>query len=135
MSDDDEDLLEAVKAGAAGYLHKSLDAERFFTMLEGLERGEAAMTPQTTAVLLRGLASAPRSPAEPVDSLTARELELIRLVAKGLPNKLIAIELSVSENTVKYHLKSISQKLGAENRTEAVTEAIRRGLVDPTLIK
>jgi DNA-binding NarL/FixJ family response regulator len=130
MSDDGADVLAAIKAGARGYLLKSLNAEEFFAMLEGLERGEAAMTRQTTANLLRGLTSPVETPAE---SLTPRELELLRLVARGLPNKSIALALSVSENTVKYHLKSILQKLGAGNRTEAVTEAIRRGLLDPML--
>jgi DNA-binding NarL/FixJ family response regulator len=130
MSDDDADVLAAIKAGARGYLLKSLNADEFFAMLEGLERGEAAMTRQTTANLLRGLTSPAETPAE---SLTARELELLRLVARGLPNKAIALALSVSENTVKYHLKSILQKLNAGNRTEAVTEAIRRGLLDPML--
>ena len=130
MSDDDADVLAAIKAGARGYLLKSLNAEEFFAMLEGLERGEAAMTRQTTAILLRGLSS----PAAPqAESLTARELELLHLVAKGMPNKTIALALSVSENTVKYHLKSILQKLSAGNRTEAVTEAIRRGLLDSVL--
>jgi DNA-binding NarL/FixJ family response regulator len=133
MSDDDADVLAATKAGASGYLLKSLNAEEFLAMLEGLQRGEAAMTRQTTASLLRGLASSVTPPTASVESLTPRELDLLRLLAKGMPNKSIATELSVSENTVKYHLKSILQKLGAGNRTEAVTEAIRRGLVDPTL--
>jgi DNA-binding NarL/FixJ family response regulator len=130
MSDDDADVLAAIKAGARGYLLKSLNSEEFFAMLEGLERGEAAMTRQTTANLMRGLTS---PVGLPIGSLTPRELELLRLVAKGMPNKTIALELSVSENTVKYHLKSILQKLNAGNRTEAVTEAIRRGLLDPML--
>jgi DNA-binding NarL/FixJ family response regulator len=130
MSDDDADVLAAIKAGARGYLLKSLNAEEFFAMLEGLERGEAAMTRQTTANLMRGLTS---PVGLPIGSLTPREFELLRLVAKGMPNKTIALALSVSENTVKYHLKSILQKLNAGNRTEAVTEAIRRGLLDPML--
>jgi len=130
MSDDDADVLAAIKAGARGYLLKSLNAEEFFAMLEGLERGEAAMTRQTTANLMRGITS---PVGLPIGSLTPRELELLRLVAKGMPNKTIALALSVSENTVKYHLKSILQKLNAGNRTEAVTEAIRRGLLDPML--
>jgi two-component system nitrate/nitrite response regulator NarL len=133
MSDDDADVLAAIKAGARGYLLKSLNAEEFFAMLEGLQRGEAAMTRQTTAGLLRGLSAPVALPAAWVENLTPRELDLLRLVAKGLPNKAIALALSVSENTVKYHLRSILQKLGAENRTEAVTAAIRSGLLDPTL--
>jgi two-component system nitrate/nitrite response regulator NarL len=133
MSDDDADVLAAIKAGARGYLLKSLNAEEFFAMLEGLERGEAAMTRQTTASLLRGVASPATPPTSPIESLTPRELELLQLVARGLSNKAIGQALSVSENTVKYHLKNISQKLAAENRTEAVTAAIRSGLLDPTL--
>jgi two-component system nitrate/nitrite response regulator NarL len=132
MSDDDHDVLQAVRMGARGYLLKSLNTEEFLAMLEGLQRGEAAMTKQTTAILLRGLAANNRQQPAPVESLTPRELDLLRLVANGMSNKAIGQALSISENTVKYHLKSILQKLAAENRTEAVTEAIHRGLLDPT---
>jgi len=131
VSDDDADLFEALESGALGYLLKNLSADQFFEMLDGLQRGEAAMTRQTTTRLMKGLADLPRQRAEPAQSLTQREIELLRLVAEGMSNKAISQTLSISENTVKYHLKNILQKLGVQNRTEAVTEAIRAGLLDP----
>jgi len=129
VSDDDADLIEAVKSGARGYLLKNLTADEFLDMLGGLERGEAAMTRQTTARLLQGLADLSQPRAEPMEGLTQREIELLRLVAEGLSNKAIAQALSISENTVKYHLKNILQKLGVQNRAEAVAHALRAGLL------
>jgi DNA-binding NarL/FixJ family response regulator len=131
VSDDDADLFEAVESGALGYLLKDLSADQFFEMLDGLQRGEAAMTRQTTTRLMKGLADLPRQRAEPAQSLTQREIELLRLVAEGMSNKAIAQTLSISENTAKYHIRNILQKLGVQNRTEAVTHAIRAGLLDP----
>ena len=131
VSDDDADLSEAVESGALGYLLKNLSADQFFEMLDGLQRGEAAMTRQTTTRLMKGLADLSPQRAEPAQSLTQREIELLRLVAEGMSNKAIAQTLSISENTVKYHMKNILQKLGVQNRTEAVTQAIRAGLLDP----
>ncbi len=89
------------------------------------------MTRQTTTRLMKGLADLPPQRAEPAQSLTQREIELLRLVAEGMSNKAIAQTLSISENTVKYHMRNILQKLGVQNRTEAVTQAIRAGLLDP----
>jgi DNA-binding NarL/FixJ family response regulator len=132
VSDDDADLSEAIESGALGYLLKNLSADQFFEMLDGLQRGEAAMTQQTTTRLMKKrLADLPRQRAEPVESLTEREIELLRLVAEGMSNKAIAQTLSISENTVKYHMRNILQKLGVQTRTEAVTQAIRAGLLDP----
>jgi DNA-binding NarL/FixJ family response regulator len=131
VSDDDADLLEAVESGALGYLLKDLSADQFFEMLDGLQRGEAAMTRQTTTRLMKRLADLPYQQAEPVESLTQREIELLGLVAEGMSNKAIAQTLSISENTVKYHVRNILQKLGVRTRTEAVTQAIRAGLLDP----
>ncbi len=131
VSDDDADLFEAIESGALGYLLKDLSADQFFEMLDGLQRGEAAMTRQTTARLMKGLADLSPQRAEPAQSLTEREIELLRLVAEGMSNKAIAQTLSISENTVKYHMRNILQKLGVQNRTEAVTQAIRAGLLDP----
>lgn len=129
VSDDDASLLEAVQSGARGYLLKNLNTEEFLDMLAGLQRGEAALTRQTTARLLNGLAKQSQRPA-PAESLTPREIELLRLVAEGLPNKAIAQRLSVSENTVKYHMKNILQKLGVRNRAEAIAQALRAGLLE-----
>jgi len=131
VSEDDTNLFEAIKSGAQGYLLKSLNAEEFLEMLDGLQWGEAAMTRQTTARLMRKVAEPSLRQRDPAQRLTDREIELLRLVAEGMPNKAIAQTLSVSENTVKYHMKNILQKLGVQNRTEAVTYAIRAGRLDP----
>lgn len=131
VSDEDSDLVEAIKSGAQGYLLKSLSTDEFIEMLNGLQQGEAAMTRQTTARLMKGFTETALRQAEPTDRLTEREIELLELVALGLANKAIAQELSISINTVKYHIKNILQKLGAQNRTEAVTYAIQAGLIDP----
>jgi DNA-binding NarL/FixJ family response regulator len=127
-SDDDESLFRASEAGASGYLLKSLKADEFLEMLAGLEHGEAAMTRQTTMRLLQGLRRSAQSPAPSVDALTPQEVRLLQLMADGLSNKAIALAVSLSENTVKYHIKNILAKLGVHNRTEAAAYAIRTGL-------
>lgn len=131
VSEDDADLFEAIKSGAQGYLMKSLNTKEFFEMMGGLQRGEAAMTRQTTTRLMKGVAASPVQQANPRQSLTQQEIELLQLVAQGMTNKVVAQKLSVSENTVKYYMKNIIQKLEVQNRTEAVTHAIRIGLLNP----
>jgi two-component system NarL family response regulator len=131
VSEDDSDLFEAIRLGASGYLLKSLNADEFLEMLEGLGHGEAVMTRETTARLMRGFADLADQQESSPDRLSPRELELLQLVAEGLSNKAIGQQLSVSVNTVKYHMKNILQKLGAQNRTEAVMMAIRSGLIKP----
>jgi len=134
VSDDDSTLFEALRSGAQGYLLKSLAAGEFLAMIEGLERGEAAVTRKTAARLIEGLARTGERPPEAADQLTPRERELLALVARGLSNKAIAEKMTISENTVKYYMKNILQKLGAQNRTEAAAHALRSGLVplDPS---
>lgn len=131
VSEDERDLMEAAQAGADGYLLKNLEGEQFLKMIEGVARGEAAITRKTAARLLQRL-SRPEQEAEPDETtpLTERETELLILVARGLSNREIADQLSISENTVKYHVKNIIQKLQVSNRTEAVSVGIRRGFVD-----
>ncbi len=131
VSDEDEDLLEAVRSGAQGYLLKNLNATEFLELLEGLQRGEAAMTRRMAARLMQGVASQSNKETRPSATLTSREHELLQLVAEGLSNKAIGQRLSISENTVKYHMKHILQKLEAQNRTEAVSRAIQAGLIQP----
>lgn len=129
VSEDDADLLEAIQAGASGYLLKSLSAEAFIELLKGLERDEAAISSQTTTRLIKSIGTQTASKHEPFEKLTEREVGLLRLVADGLSNRAIAQELSISENTVKYHMKNIFQKLNAQNRTEAVTLAMQSGIL------
>lgn len=133
VSDEDRDLHRAIEAGADGYLLKSLDANQFLEMLSGLERGEAAISRKSVARLMSHLRKkTPEEGAPQHDSLTDREIELLTLVGQGHSNRAIAQELSISTNTVKYHMKNIFQKLGAQNRTEAVANAIHAGMLpDP----
>ena len=130
VSDSNTDLFDAIKSEADGFLHKDLNTDEFIEMLDGLQKDEAAMTRQTANRLMKGFANLSQQ-GKPADSLTQREIQLLQLVAEGMSNKAVAQALSISENTVKYHMKNILQKLGAQNRTEAVTLAIRTGLFDP----
>ncbi len=129
-SESDQHLNEAVSLGISGYLLKNLDGEELFDLLAGIERGEAAMTRTMAARLLKNAADA-RAGTPEDDSLTARELEVLRLVAKGASNLQIAEELVISVNTVKSHLKNILAKLQLENRTQVARYALERGLVKP----
>ncbi len=133
VSDEDVDLQRAIKAGAHGYLLKSLNAEEFLELLEGLQSGEAAITRQTATRLMAQMAENPTSTNVMVEDLTQREIELLSLVEKGFSNAAIAETLKISPNTVKYHLKNIFQKMGAQNRAEAVAIAIRWGVLQSNL--
>ena len=100
-------------------------------MLEGLKRGEAAITRKTAAFLMKRMSHPDATHADGAEStLSAREIEILQFVAHGLSNKAISDELSLSENTIKYHLKNILQKLNVQNRTEAVMYAVRKQLIE-----
>lgn len=137
VSEDEDDLFEAIKAGARGYLFKSLDSRQLRTMMEAVERGEAAITAATAArILARWARSGATDPGghehrigDGPDGLTPRELEVLELVTRGLRNKEIGTRLGISENTVKYHLRNILEKLHAESRTELATRAVRDHLI------
>ena len=125
VSEDEDNLVDAIRSGADGYLLKHLNAREFLEMVNGLERGEAAITRQMTMRLLKHMTS--NEPSGEHVLLSEREIEILKLVASGKSNQSIADQLSISENTVKYHLKNILQKLGVSNRTEAVTIAMQKG--------
>lgn len=132
VSEDEEDLFAAIRAGARGYLLKDLQAAQLRAMIEAVARGEAAITPATAARIIRHLSVlGAGAEASAPDRLTARELDVLRLVTAGRRNKEIAHDLGISENTVKYHLRNILEKLHAESRTEVATRALREGLLDP----
>jgi DNA-binding NarL/FixJ family response regulator len=130
VSVEDEDLFAAIQFGADGYLLKDLRSDEFLMMLEGLEKGEAAMSRKMTARLISGYQELSAKAGESKNQLTDRELELLFFVAEGSSNKEIAKTLFISENTVKYHIRNILQKFGVQNRTEAVALAIRQGLLE-----
>ena len=129
-----DDVFAAIKAGARGYLLKNLESGELRTMLDAVARGEAAITPDIASRILGELAGDARPPAGAPgpDQLTERELDVLRLVVDGRRNKEIAAELGISENTVKFHLRNILDKLHAQSRAEVVARAMREGLVgDP----
>jgi DNA-binding NarL/FixJ family response regulator len=135
-SEDEDDLFTAIKAGARGYLLKDLEAPQLRAMLDAVGRGEVAISPATAARILTEVARPTSRPApgggsgaaEP-DRLTEREVEVLRLVVAGLRNKEIAAALGISENTTKFHLRNILEKLHAGSRTEVAARAVREGLV------
>lgn len=128
VSDDDDDLFGTIRAGADGYLHKDLNASEFLEMIAGLEHGEAAITRKTAARLMSGFQNLAQQ-TENIRQLTNREVQLLSWMVEGYSNKAIAQQLFISENTVKYHIKNIFQKLEVQNRTEAVAFALREGLI------
>lgn len=127
VSEDDLHLLTAVRAGADGYLLKHLNANEFLQMIAGLELGETAITRSIASRLFKHIGQS--STAQPEAPLSDRELEVLKLVAAGKSNHEAAELLSVSENTVKFHLKNILNKLNVSNRTEAVTVALQKHLI------
>lgn len=130
-SENDEHLYQAVEYGAAGYLLKNLDAQELFKLLEGVVRGQAAMTREVAARLLKGIAQRSSDPQRGEEPLTERELAVLRLVAVGATNQEIADRLVISINTAKTHIRSILNKLQLENRTQAANYALHHGLVPP----
>ena len=120
---DRERILAALDAGAAGYLLKDAEPAELAKAIEAAARGEAPLDPKAARALL----SARRTPSE-VDALSEREREVLEMVAEGLPNKLIAQRLSISEKTVKAHLTNVFRTIGVTDRTQAALWAERNGL-------
>ena len=135
VHDATDKLLEAIKAGAQGYLVKNIRSTELLDQLRGLKRGEAAITRRMAARILaefqRGQASA-GSPEGSINDVTARELEVLELVADRLSNKEIAARLSISEHTVKNHLKNILGKLHLRSRRQAADYGVARGWLRPS---
>ncbi|MBI5962489.1 MAG: response regulator transcription factor [Chloroflexi bacterium] len=127
-SQEDHKLVDALRAGAKGYLLKSLSSDEFINLLRGLEKGEPPIPSSVTARLMNYVAQQSSPNEVRNDNLTEREVELLGYLGLGLPNKLIADRLGVSDNTVKYHIKNILQKLNFSNRAEAAAYAVRHNL-------
>jgi DNA-binding NarL/FixJ family response regulator len=132
-SDEDAKLFEAIKSGAQGYLLKNLESEEFFSLLDGVNRGEPALTPALARKLLQEFARPSQAPAPPhdPDALTDREREVLELLVAGVTsNRKLAKQLGVSENTVKFHVRNILDKLHLHNRAQVVSYAIRNRIVE-----
>ena len=129
--DDDEALLEAVKAGARGYLLKDVSLERLTDAIRSVAAGGTVIRPALTERVLRGLEHVRRDfdALDPPDPLTKREVEVLRLMAGGYSNREIADALGTAEGTVKNHASSILSKLGVRDRTRAVLKALERGYI------
>jgi DNA-binding NarL/FixJ family response regulator len=132
-SDEDSKLFEGIKSGAQGYLLKNLESEDFFSLLDGVKRGEPALTPALARKLLQEFARPAQPPAQPQDpdALTDREREVLELLVNGITsNRKLAKQLGVSENTVKFHVRNILDKLHLHNRAQVVSYAIRHRIVE-----
>ena len=127
----DEHLYEAVRLGAAGYLLKDLDATELFELLDGVTRNEVAMTRAMASRLLKIMASNDGHESGTVHELTEREIEVLHLLSQGASNPQIAEELVITVNTVKSHISHILAKLQLENRTQAATYAVQKGIIPP----
>jgi len=120
--DSDDYIFQGIEAGARGYLLKDAPREELFRAVRAVARGESLLQPNVAARLVNRFAEISRQ-------LSDRELEVLRGMARGLANKEIASELSIGETTVKTHVTNIFQKLGASDRTQAVTIALQRQLI------
>jgi DNA-binding NarL/FixJ family response regulator len=129
--DDDDALLEGVKAGARGYLLKDVSLEQLTGAIRAVAAGETLIRPVVTERVLRGLEHVRRDfdALDPPDPLTKREVEILRLMAGGYSNREIADALGTAEGTIKNHASSILSKLGVRDRTRAVLKALERGYI------
>src|ERR1700682_5996663 len=133
-SEEDAHLFEAIKSGAQGYLFKNLASDELLRLLEGVARGEPALTPALARKLLGEVARpAPApSPGGGVDALTEREHDVLDLLVQGITtNRELAERLVITENTVKYHFRNILDKLHVQNRAKVIAFAVRHGMVEP----
>src|ERR1044072_106714 len=119
-SDSDGEIQRALRSGAAGFVLKSMPQDDLLAVIRSVHGGERQVPPAVAALLAEHMGE---------EDLTPRELQVLQLVRDGCKNKQIADQLSISENTVNFHLKKIGDKLGANDRTHAVTIAVRRGML------
>jgi len=119
-SDSDGEIKRALRSGAAGYVLKSMPQDQLLNVIRSVHAGKRQVPAEVAALLAEHLGE---------EDLTPRELQVLQLIRDGRKNKQIADQLSISENTVNFHIKNIVDKLGANDRTHAVTIAVRRGLL------
>ena len=136
ISDEEADLYEAIKAGASGYLLKEISIDEVASAIRAVAGGQSLISPSMASKLLSEFATMIKKTDErhqvPAPRLTERELEVLKLVARGLNNRDIAKELFISENTVKNHIRNILEKLQLHSRMEAVVYAVREKLLEIT---
>jgi two-component system NarL family response regulator len=136
ISDEEEDLFEAIRAGASGYLLKDIPLDEVAEAVRAVHGGQSLINPSMAGKLLTEFATLARRDEEerpqqvPAPKLTDREMEVLKLVARGMNNRDIAKELFISENTVKNHVRNILEKLQIHSRMEAVMIAVREKLIE-----
>jgi DNA-binding NarL/FixJ family response regulator len=136
MSDEEEDLFEAIRAGASGYLLKDIPLDEVAEAVRSVHTGQSLISPSMAGKLLTEFAALAKRDQEepphevPAPKLTDREMQVLKLVARGLNNRDIAKELFISDNTVKNHVRNILEKLQIHSRMEAVMVAVREKLIE-----
>jgi two-component system NarL family response regulator len=134
ISDEEADLYEAIKAGASGYLLKEIPIEEVADAIRSVWAGQSRISPSMASKLLNEFAAISKASTEkpeiPAPRLTDREMEVLKLVAKGMNNRDIAKELYISENTVKNHIRNLLEKLHLHSRMEAVVYAVREKMIE-----
>lgn len=138
-SEEEEDLFDAIKYGASGYLLKSTGAKELVEMLHGLENGEAFLSPELALRILQEIkkpaADKPESdskfekPASKAPKLTERQIKILEMVAKGITYKDVGTALGLTERTVKYHMGHIIESLQLENRSQVIAYAVKMGII------
>ena len=128
--DDDAYVFALLRAGASGYLLKTADIDDVLRAVRAVRRGETVLSPEVTDKVLRQLRTGrPEAAQAQIEPLSNRELEILRLAAQGMTNKTIGATLALSDRTIQGHLAHIYDKLGVAGRTEAVTEALKKGWI------
>ncbi len=128
--DDDPYVFALFQSGANGYMLKTADIDEVVCAVRTVQRGRTALSPEITEKVLRQMQSGrPLAAREQIESLTDRELEILRLAAQGMTNKTIGVTIGLSDRTIQGHLAHIYDKLGVASRTEAVTEALKKGWI------
>lgn len=128
VSDNEEDVVAALKAGADGYLLKDMEPEELLSNLNQAALGKMVISDRLTTLLAQALQSKRTAKGPDISSLTPRERQIIKLIAAGLPNKLIARKLSITEGTVKVHVKHLLKKLNLRSRVEVAVWAVQEGI-------
>jgi DNA-binding NarL/FixJ family response regulator len=129
--DEEEKVMEAIQAGASGYLLKGMEASKIVEAIGEVKDGGSVIQPSLARSLLRQFqVQAPPGKEEEMPSLTPREVEILQIIAKGLSNAEAAKVLKISRATIRTHLEHIYAKMAVSNRVEAITEGIRQGLID-----
>ncbi|MGI9355719.1 MAG: response regulator [Rhizobiaceae bacterium] len=126
VSEEEDDVVDALKAGASGYVLKGVNAEELVSIVRSVHAGESYIPPSLAAQVLMSInnpSAAPVPDSDLLDTLTSRETDILKLVATGKSNKEIALSLDLQEKTIKHHMTSILQKLQVRNRVEAAVKA------------